>query len=439
MTQAIQTIEKVDYLQAFAPFSQQRSEVDSASLQSLRKRAAQRFQELGWPTRRMEAWKYTDVSVLARSSFERAVRLSVSPAAIQPFVYAGCHQLVFVNGHWVPELSRVETLPKGCILSSLAEALQEHQDLVEPYLGKGASFEDHAFTALNTAFLEDGAFIYLRPGTVIEKPIHLLFISTATDHATVSYPRTLVIAKANSQATIIESYVGQEGIEGRYFTCPVTEIAVNENATIDHYKIQREHLKAFHLATMQVQLGRNSSFSSLSVALGGTLARTDLNASLEAEGADCTLNGLYLVKDDQRVDHHINVDHRKPHGTSHQLFKGLLDGKSRAIFSGKVYVHPNAQKTDAQQSNRNLLLSDEALVHTNPQLEIFADDVKCSHGATVGQLDKEAIFYLRSRGLDEVAARRLLTYGFASDVLEPIRISAVRDDLEQLLSTWLPA
>jgi Fe-S cluster assembly protein SufD len=438
MTQAIQTIEKVDYLQAFAPFSQQRSEMDSASLQALRKRAAQRFQELGWPTRRLEAWKYTDVSVLARSSFERATSQLpwLKQEAIQPFVYDGCHQLVFVNGHWAPELSRVETLPKGCILSRLAEALLEHQDLVEPHLGKVASFEHQAFAALNTAYLEDGAFIYLSPGTVIEKPIHLLFVSTAKDHATVSYPRTLVVAQANSQATIIESYVG---LEGSYFTCPVTEIAVDENATIDHYKIQREHRKAFHLATMQVQLGRNSRFSSLSVALGGALARTDLNASLEAEGADCTLNGLYLVKDDQRVDHHINVDHRKPHGTSHQLFKGLLDGKSRAIFSGKVYVHPNAQKTDAQQSNRNLLLSDDALVHTNPQLEIFADDVKCSHGATVGQLDKEAIFYLRSRGLDEVAARRLLTYGFASDVLEQIKISAVRDDLEQLLSTWLPA
>ncbi len=436
MTQASQTIEKVDYLRAFAPFTQQRSEMDSTSLQALRKRAAQRFQELGWPTRRMEAWKHTDLSVLVRSSFERAVPSSVSTAAIQPFVYDGCHQLVFVNGHWAPELSRVETLPKGCILGHLADALQEHQDLMEPYLGKVVSFEDRAFAALNTAFLEDGAFLYLRPGTVMEKPIHLLFISTAKDRATVSYPRTLVVAKANSQATIIESYVG---LEGSYFTCPVTEIAVDENATVDHYKVQREHLKAFHLATMQVQLGRNSKFSSLSVALGGALARTDLSASLDAEGADCTLNGLYLVKDDQRVDHHINVDHRKPHGTSHQLFKGLLDGKSRAVFSGKVYVHPKAQKTDAQQSNRNLLLSDDALVHTNPQLEIFADDVKCSHGATVGQLDKEAIFYLRSRGLNEVAARRLLTYGFASDVLEQIKISAVRDDLEQLLSTWLPA
>jgi Fe-S cluster assembly protein SufD len=434
MTQAI--IEKVDYLRAFEPFNQQRSVIDSASLQSLRQRAAQRFQELGLPNRRLEAWKYTDVSVLARSSFERAAASSVSPEAIQPFVYEGCHQLVFVNGHWAPELSRVETLPTGCILGSLAEALPKHSNLIELYLGKGASFEDHAFTALNTAFLEDGAFLYLPPGTVIEKPIHLLFISTAKDQGTVSYPRNLIVAQAHSQATIIESYVG---LEGNYFTCPVTEIVADENAVIDHYKIQREQLQAFHLATMQVQLGRNSIFSSLSIALGGALARTDLSASLDAEGIDCTLNGLYLVKGNQRVDHHIHVDHRQPHGTSHQLFKGLLDGTSQATFSGKVYVHPKAQKTDAQQSNRNLLLSEDALVHTNPQLEIFADDVKCSHGATVGQLDKEAIFYLRSRGLDEVAARRLLTYGFASDVLEQIKISALRDDLERLLSTWLPA
>jgi Fe-S cluster assembly protein SufD len=434
MTQAI--IEKVDYLRAFEPFNQKRSELDSASLQTLRQRAAQRFQALGLPNRRLEAWKYTDVSVLAKSSFERAAASSVSPKAIQPFVYDGCHQLVFVNGHWAPELSRVETLPAGCVLGSLAEALPKHPDLIEPYLGKGASFEEHAFTALNTAFLEDGAFIYLRPGTVIEKPIHLLFISTAKDQATVSYPRNLIVALAHSQATIIESYVG---LEGSYFTCPVTEIVADENAVIDHYKIQREQLQAFHLATMQVQLGRNSIFSSLSIALGGALARTDLSASLDAEGIDCTLNGLYLVKGNQRVDHHIHVDHRQPHGTSHQLFKGLLDGTSQATFSGKVYVHPKAQKTDAQQSNRNLLLSDDALVHTNPQLEIFADDVKCSHGATVGQLDKEAIFYLRSRGLDEVAARRLLTYGFASDVLEQIKISALRNDLERLLSTWLPA
>jgi Fe-S cluster assembly protein SufD len=434
MTQAI--IEKVDYLRAFEQFNQKRSAIDSAGLQALRQRAAQRFQELGLPNRRMEAWKHTDVSVLARSSFERAVPVSVSPAAIRPFIYDGCHQLVFVNGHWAPELSQVEALPTGCIVGSLAEALSKHADLIEPHLGKGASFKDHAFTALNTAFLEDGAFLYMPPGTVIEKPIHLLFISTAKDQATVSYPRNLVVAQAHSQARIIESYVG---LQGSYFTCPVTEIIADENTVIDHYKIQREQLQAFHLATMQVQLGRNSSFSSLSIALGGALARTELSASLEAEGVDCTLNGLYLVKGNQRVDHHIQVDHRQPHGASHQLFKGLLDGTSQATFSGKVYVHPNAQKTDAQQSNRNLLLSDDALVHTNPQLEIFADDVKCSHGATVGQLDKEAIFYLRSRGLDEVAARRLLTYGFASDVLEQIKISAVRDDLEQLLSTWLPA
>jgi Fe-S cluster assembly protein SufD len=427
---------KADYLQAFEAFSQQRLKMDSAALQTLRRQAAQRFQALGLPTRRMEAWKYTDLSALANSSFEQASVSSVSAESIQPFIYDGCHQLAFVNGHWAPELSHIEALPAGCILGSLAEALQEHPDLVEPHLGKMASFEDQSFVALNTAFIEDGAFVYVPQGAVIEKPIHLLFISTVKDQATVSYPRNLVVAKANSQAMIIESYVG---LEAGYFTCPVTEIVAEENAVLDHYKIQREHLKAFHMATMQVQLGRNSSFSSLSMAAGGALARTDLHANLDAEGVDCTLNGLYLVKDDQRVDHHIYVDHRKPYGTSHQLFKGLLDGKSRAVFSGKVYVHPNAQKTDAQQSNRNLLLSDESLVHTNPQLEIFADDVKCSHGATVGQLDKEAIFYLRSRGLDEIAARRLLTYGFASDVLEQIQISAVRNDLEKLLTHWLPA
>jgi Fe-S cluster assembly protein SufD len=305
---------------------------------------------------------------------------------------------------------------------------------VEPWLGQLAKL-DHSFVALNTAFLRDGAFVWV-PRNAAVGPVHLLFYSSSAEdgRATVSFPRNLIVTGENSQLSIVETYIGH----GEYFNCPVTELAVGANSSVDHYKVQRESREAFHVATFQVWGDRDSTPSSHSISIGGALVRNDVNAVLDGEGIDCILNGLYLADGRQLVDNHMRVEHAKPHCASHELYKGVLDGKARAVFNGLIHVHPGAQKTDAKQSNRNLLLSKDAIANSNPQLEIYADDVKCTHGSTVGQLDEDAIFYLRSRGIGAEAARSLLTYAFASDIVERIKVEPVRRDLEELLFARLP-
>ena len=284
--------------------------------------------------------------------------------------------------------------------------------------------------------MEDGAFVYIPKAKVLEEPIHLLFVSTARGKPTVSYPRNLIIVGYSSQATIVESYVGLEN--DLYFTNVVTEIVGGENALIAHYKLQWESKEAFHIATVEAHLDRSSNFSSHSIDLGGALVRNDVNAVLDGEGIDCTLDGLYIVTGQQHVDNHTRIDHVKPHCISRELYKGVLDGKARGVFNGKIYVHKLAQKTDAKQTNKNLLLSEDAVIDTKPQLEIFADDVKCTHGSTVGQLDQDAIFYLRSRGLGREAARGLLTYAFAGEMISRIRVEPIRRKLSEILLTGLP-
>jgi Fe-S cluster assembly protein SufD len=318
----------------------------------------------------------------------------------------------------------------------LAAAIQSNRDLVEPHLAKHAGHEDSAFTALNSAFLSDGAFVYLPAGSIIDDPIHILYFSAVNGSPSVSHPRTLIVAGAGSQAKIVESYVGLDGEV--YLTNAVTEVVAEEGAVIDHYKLQRESRRAFHIATLQVYQSRNTMVSNHCMSLGGGLVRNDINAVLDGDGGDCTLNGLYVVRGDQHVDHHTVIDHAKPHCSSRELYKGILDDYGRAVFNGRVIVRPDAQKTDARQSNKNLLLSKDALVNTNPQLEINADDVKCAHGATIGQLDADALFYLRARGIDEETARTLLIHGFLADVNSQLQIDAVRSAVECILMTSLP-
>jgi len=328
----------------------------------------------------------------------------------------------------------VGELPAGTIVASLAEMLARSPGLVEPWLARSAKFDNHPFVALNTAFLSDGAFLYIPRGAVTG-PIQLLFLSSSEGgQATLSFPRNLFVADESSQTTIVETYAG----EGAYFTSPVTELFAGPGAVIDHYKVQRESLAAFHMATFQVQGERASVPSSHSISIGGALVRNDVNAVLDGEGIDCILNGLYFGDGRQVVDNHMRVEHAKPHCASHELYKGVLDGKSRAVFNGLIHVHKGAQKTDAKQSNRNLLLSRDAIANSNPQLEIYADDVKCTHGSTVGQLDEDAIFYLRSRGIGIEAARSLLTYAFASELVERIPVEPVRHALEEFLFARLP-
>ena len=437
MVQAI--TEEKSYLSNFIHQARQLEGSGPPWLQRMRGKAAKRFAELGFPTPRDEDWKYTNVAPLKETTFSLgAPEHSVTRRQIEniEFIDRRGSRLVFVNGRYAEKLSLTESVPRGVRIESLAAALKATPEQVEPYLGRCASREENFFTALNTAFLSDGAFIYLPRGCVIEQPIQLFFLSDASGRSTVTFPRILVVAEATSQAVIVETYSGLA--EDAYFTNPVTEIICAEQSVIRHYKLQNESRSAFHVAAMQYRQGRASSLESNSITLGGGLVRNNLNAVLDGEGAHCNLRGLYLVNGTQHIDNHTTLEHAKPHCDSRELYKGILDGKSRGVFHGRILVHPGAQKTDSKQTNNNLLLSDEALINTKPQLEIYADDVKCTHGATIGQLDRDAIFYLRSRGLDEKSARSLLIYAFAGEVVRHVEAPELREQLDRYLLQWLP-
>jgi Fe-S cluster assembly protein SufD len=425
-----------------APFRslQTKSGADTPSwLERLRENAFASFEKLGFPTPSQEEWKYTNVAPIAKADFEPAQtsREAALPALdasqLEAFFYeeARSSRLVFLNGIYRPELSSVESLPDEVAVMDISDAMREEKygNIVRERLARSANFSEDAFTALNTAFLASGAFVYIPAGRQVETPVHLLFLTDANKKSIASFPRVLIVAERGSTATVIESYAGLG--EEAYFTNAVVEINLEDGARLTHYKVQREGAEAFHLALTQANLARNSSFDTTTITLGAQLSRHGINVSLDAEGAECWVDGLYLVGDGQHADTHSLIDHRQPHCTSHQLYKGILDGKSRAVFNGKVFVRPNAQQTDARQTNRNLLLSNEARVDTKPQLEIFADDVKCAHGATVGQLEEEELFYLTSRGLNPEIARNLLTYGFAEEVITKIKVESIKAQLDE--------
>jgi Fe-S cluster assembly protein SufD len=431
------------YLSHFSRFEKAQTGKVPAWLRAVRRSAFDRFAALGFPTTRQEEWRFTNVAPIGKIVFKLTEPGECDPKdlpakTLDHFCWGQweCHQLVFVNGHFSPELSSLGSLPTGVLIQGLGATLENGSGRLEPFLAQYASFDSHSFVALNTAFIADGALVYLPKNAVLHEPIHLLFISTNQGEPTVSHPRTLIVAEANSQAKIIESYVGLEGQV--YFTNAVTEVVAGENAIIDHCKLERESAQAFHIATLQVHQERSANFSTHSISLGGALARNDVNVVLDGEGAECTLDGFYMVRGRQHVDNHTTIDHARPHGSSRELYKGILDEQASGVFNGRIIVRPGAQKTDARQANKNLLLSEEALVNTNPQLEIHADDVKCTHGATIGQLDAEALFYLRSRGIDVETARHLLTYAFASDIISRVKIDPVRTGLECSLFMRLP-
>ena len=353
---------------------------------------------------------------------------------VAPLALGDSHLLVFVNGRHAPGLSRLGRLPSGADVGSLAQVVAKRPDRFEALLARDAEALVNGFTALNAAFWADGATIDLAAGCVVEKPIHLLFITTDADLAV--HPRNIIRAGAGSHAEIIEHYVGLN--DAAYFTNAVTHIEVDTSAAVIHTKLQQESLRGYHIADIRAEQERDSRFTSQSFALGGLLSRNDIATRLDAQGCEATLIGLYMADGRQHMDHHTLIDHARPRGTSREFYKGVLDGAARAVFNGKVIVRPDAQQTDAHQSNRNLLLSEHAEVDTKPQLEIYADDVKCSHGATVGQLDAEQIYYLRSRGMDDAAARALLTFAFAEDVATRVSCVPLRSRLEQLLRGRLP-
>ncbi len=414
---------------AFSGVLEHRPQGGARWLDDLRSRGAAKFAALGIPTVRDEEWRFTNVSALGSLDFALAGPISGAAERLHGFAYTDAPlRIVIVNGRFDTTLSRAKGLPAGVVAGSLAVALKDHADVVQRYFGQLADFTSRSFDALNTAFVQDGAFIHLPEGAVLETPIHVIYVSGADGSTVIAHPRTLIVAGANAQATIIESYIGTSG--ETYFTNAVSEVFVGENAGVDHYKVQEESLDAYHIGSLHIHTSRSARFSSHSFSLGGKVVRNDAMAILDGEGGDCTLNGLYLADRERLIDNHTTIDHAKPHCGSHEVYKGILGGTSRAVFNGKIIVRQDAQKTDAKQTNRALLLTDGATINTKPQLEIFADDVKCTHGAAIGQIDEEAIFYLRARGLNYAEARDMLIHAFAAQVLDGVRVQPLRDALE---------
>lgn len=426
---------------------------EAGFLRARRRQAVERFEASGFPNSRDEEWRQTNLGPLLRTTPERAARRALKGDEAAPFLYPDCHRMVFVNGRSVPEASSLPERVAAVVLAEISAA-GDSADIIAEHLGAtasgllscGVNAGVHPFAALNTALFEDGAAIVIPDGALIKRPIQVLWLSLpacrgdAGDGAPapreVSFPRLLVVAGENSQASIVETYVADPDAPG-YFVCPVAEFVCGPGSVLRHTRLQADGKDAFHLGFQHAQLERSAVFDSLSLAFGGGLVRNDTVALLDGEGADCTLDGLYVVGGSRFVDNHMRVEHRQPHTTSHQLYKGVLDDRARSVFNGRIHVHQAAQKTDAKQTNRNLLLSRSALANSNPQLEIFADDVRCTHGSTIGRLDEDALFYLRARGIPREEAHGMLVYAFARELVEKESFEPLRQDLEGRLRASL--
>jgi len=424
----------VPYTDQFAAFSANGGGEGPAWLPALRAQAFERFAALGFPTTRDEDWHFTSVTPIAERTFKavKPAPTALTFSDIEPWlVDESWQRLVFVNGRLEPSLSNFSELPADVQVSTLSEALREEPEWVRTHLGTLAAFDRAAFTALNTAFMQDGVVVRVPKGEVVEVPLHILHVTDAHAAGAAIHPRLLVVAEAQSQLVMVESYVGLG--QASYLVNGVAEISVGDGARVDHYKIQRDGLEAFHVGTVQVTQGRDSIYHSFSYAAGAALSRTNIYTKLAGTGGEARLNGLYVLDGAQHADHQTFVEHLAESCASRELYIGILDGSSHGVFNGKVYVDPIAQKTDGKQTNKALLLSDKARIDTKPQLEIFADDVKCTHGATIGKLDEQALFYLKRRGIGGDNARALLTYAFAAQVLETIEIDALRLELERAI------
>jgi Fe-S cluster assembly protein SufD len=411
-------------------------------LAPVRKAGLASFADQGFPTLHDEDWRFTNVAPIAKLNFQLAKEVSVNGAETKlidesAFAKLSGHRLVFVNGFFCAKLSSLKPVTGGVRIENLSAALAKDSALIEKHLGKYAHTASNTFAALNQAFFTDGAFIFVPKGVEVAEPVQLIYISSAKQNGETILPRNLVIAEANSKLTVVESYISTGNVA--YFTNAVTEILAGDNAKVEHIKLQDEALDAFHIATIAGEFGRASNVTVHSFALGAKLSRTNIRTKLAGEGLECILNGLYLTRGEQLADHHMIVEHAQPHCASHEYFNGILDDKSKGVFHGCIYVHPIAQKTDAKQTNKNLLLSDDATADTKPQLEIYADDVKCTHGATIGQLNDESIFYLRSRGIGADTARQMLIHAFAGEIIERIQCEPAREVIDKLVWDRLEA
>lgn len=424
------------YQEAFTQF--EREHPAPAWLTTKRREAIATFGRLGFPTVRDEEWKYTDITPAANLVATPIFHFELNGAASQvrtqlPFQELEGHRLAFVNGHFAPDLSHVGALPGGVEVRPISEAIAADSERVQQALGRSVDGEE-TFVALNTAFAQDGAFVFVPAGVELAEPVHLLFLTTG-ETATVSHPRNLILLGHNAGLKLVETYC--TSTEGVYLTNAVTEIETGDGSRLEHVKVQLESPKAFHVSTTQIGAARDSQLRSSTLNIGGRIVRNNPTAIMQGQGAEVTLDGIVLTDNEQHVDNHTTMDHAEPHCNSHELYAHVLNDKSVGVFNGKIFVRLDAQKTDAKQSNRTILLSGDATINAKPQLEILADDVRCTHGATIGQLDEEAQFYLQARGIPKREARSILIRAFASEVLEPISLDVVRDEMEERITAKL--
>ncbi|MBI2839266.1 MAG: Fe-S cluster assembly protein SufD [Acidobacteria bacterium] len=424
------------FLEGFDAFLRSAASRSPERLQAMRRSAIDRLASTGFPSKRDEEWKYTNISPVLERVFAPVITSQGNGVArrdVDRFTFGAVawHTLVFIDGHFSRELSTLHPLHDGVIIGSLAETIDRQFEAIEPYLARVTPHDTDAFTALNTAFLRDGGFVFVPDAVAIESPVHLLYVATGGTGAHMVHPRNLIVARENSAVTVVESFVRIS--DGVCFTNPVTEIVMGPHASVEHYKLQDESPDAYHVGSIHSRQGRDSVYTSICVSLGAALSRHNIVSTLDGKGAECTLNGLFTATGTRHVDVHTTIDHLQPNCSSREVYKGILDGRSHGVFNGKIIVRPDAQKSDARQTNKNLLLDGRARINTKPQLEIFANDVKCTHGATVGRLEAESLFYMRSRGIGEQTARAILTKAFASEIVDFIKPDPIRAHLDSVL------
>ena len=404
----------------------------------LRREAISGFGKLGFPTLSDEEWRFTNLEALRRGSFSIAENgiSDVSKKTVNSYGFPGldCLRLVFVNGRFAASLSDGEDVGEGIVVKSLSGAIREHGDLVREHFAKYADYEKDAFISLNTSYFEDGVFVYVPDRTVFEKPVHVLHLSTDEGRPLFINPRNLIIVGQSSDAKVIEHYVSLS--QSVYFSNVVTEVVCGEDANLEHYRLEFESQKAFNFSTLRVNQQKNSNIASHSILYGGAIVRNNVHPVLAGEGCNSDIYGLFISEGRQHMDNFMRVEHASPHCDSRQFYNGVLDGRSKGVFHGRILVHEGAEKTDAKQTNRNLLLSDTAQIDTKPQLEIYNDDVKCTHGATIGQMDEEALFYLCSRGIPIRKAKIIMLRAFTNETLEHMSIDSVRETLENVVMDW---
>jgi Fe-S cluster assembly protein SufD len=433
------SIEKNHYTAEFETFQKNGAAKSPSWVNDVRKSALTVFEERDFPTTKDEDWKYTNVAPIAKLPFKySSAKKDVSDDLVRSLLMLGVEQysIVFVNGHYSKEHSQLNGLPPSVIVKNLIDSYTDHNGTIQQHLSKYVKYEKNSFTALNTAFINDGAFVHVPAHVEVDKPIHLLFISTQQGQMEIaSHIRNLIVVEDHAKVNIIHSFYSAE--ENTNLTNAVTEIVAKGNSAVELVKVQSESEASFHVENLHVHQYKNSTVHIFSLAIGGAIARNDMSVIIDGEFTECNLNGLYITSGTQVIDHHTFMHHIHPNCPSHELFKGILTDSSRAVFNGKVYVEPEAQKTDSKQTNRNLLLSDNAIVDTKPELEIFADDVKCTHGAAVGGMNETHSFYLKTRGISEDSARGILTIGFAAEATEKIVDKDLRHHVDLIVADHL--